>query len=174
MRIGRSASANEPMQRFESPEQAQRFLQVFSAVCNHFRPRRHRLSGTRYRLIMQSASRNGGRSQVRRRAERARPAAEPSAHRPRGQPFGHQLVNPMDPARTALREPGISRSGWRALGCSRSGRTALIGGRPHGRRGRRSRRARHPVKLTMLHLQRQYGYARRRGDQWLSPRCCSM
>jgi putative transposase len=32
------------MQRFKSPEQAQRFLETFSAVCNHFRPRRHRLS----------------------------------------------------------------------------------------------------------------------------------
>jgi hypothetical protein len=32
------------MQRFKSPEQAQRFLETFSTVCNHFRPRRHRLS----------------------------------------------------------------------------------------------------------------------------------
>jgi hypothetical protein len=40
------------MQRFKSPEQAQRFLETFSAICNHFRPRRHRLSAKRYRHIM--------------------------------------------------------------------------------------------------------------------------
>jgi putative transposase len=40
------------MQRFKSLEQAQRFLDTFSAVCNHFRPRRHRLSAERYRQIM--------------------------------------------------------------------------------------------------------------------------
>ena len=40
------------MQRFKSPEQAQRFLETFSAVCNHFRPRRHRLSAERYRQTM--------------------------------------------------------------------------------------------------------------------------
>jgi len=40
------------MQRFKSPEHAQRFLETFSAVCNHFRPRRHRLSAKRYRQIM--------------------------------------------------------------------------------------------------------------------------
>ena len=40
------------MQRFKSPEQAQRFLETFSAVCNHFRPRRHRLSAACYRQIM--------------------------------------------------------------------------------------------------------------------------
>jgi putative transposase len=40
------------MQRFKSPEQAQRFLETFSAVCNHFRPRRHRLSAGCYRQIM--------------------------------------------------------------------------------------------------------------------------
>jgi len=40
------------MQRFKSPEQAQCFLETFSAVCNHFRPRRHRLSAERYRQIM--------------------------------------------------------------------------------------------------------------------------
>jgi putative transposase len=39
-------------QRFKSPEQAQHFLETFSAVCNHFRPRRHRLSAGRYRQIM--------------------------------------------------------------------------------------------------------------------------
>src|SRR5919199_1245185 len=40
------------MQRFKSPEQAQRFLEIFSTVCNHFRPRRHRLSARGYRQIM--------------------------------------------------------------------------------------------------------------------------
>jgi putative transposase len=34
------------MQRFKSSEQAQRFLEPFSTVCNHFRPRRHRLTAT--------------------------------------------------------------------------------------------------------------------------------
>ena len=40
------------MQRFKSPEQAQRFLEPFSSVCNHFRPRRHRLTATAYRRLM--------------------------------------------------------------------------------------------------------------------------
>jgi putative transposase len=40
------------MQRFKSPEQAQHFLETFSAVCNHFRPRRHRLSAGCYRQFM--------------------------------------------------------------------------------------------------------------------------
>jgi len=40
------------MQRFKSPDQAQHFLETFSAVCNHFRPRRHRLTATRYRQVM--------------------------------------------------------------------------------------------------------------------------
>jgi putative transposase len=40
------------MQRFKLPEQAQRFLETFSALCNHFRPRRHRLSAAGYRHIM--------------------------------------------------------------------------------------------------------------------------
>src|SRR3981081_1624370 len=40
------------MQRFKSAEQAQRFLESFSSVCNHFRPRRHRLSATAYRGLM--------------------------------------------------------------------------------------------------------------------------
>jgi putative transposase len=39
------------MQRFTSPEQAQRFLVTFSAICNHVRPRRHRLSAGHYRDI---------------------------------------------------------------------------------------------------------------------------
>jgi putative transposase len=40
------------LQRFKSAEHAQRFLEPFSAVCNQFRPRRHRLSARRYREIM--------------------------------------------------------------------------------------------------------------------------
>jgi putative transposase len=40
------------MQRFKSPEQAQRFLEPFSTVCNHFRPRRHRLTAAAYRRLM--------------------------------------------------------------------------------------------------------------------------
>jgi putative transposase len=40
------------MQRFKSPEQAQRFLETFSAVCNHFRPRPHRLTAISFRHIM--------------------------------------------------------------------------------------------------------------------------
>ena len=39
------------LQRFKSPEQAQRFLEPFSAVCNHFRPRRHLLTAEQYRRI---------------------------------------------------------------------------------------------------------------------------
>lgn len=40
------------MQRYKSFEQAQRFLEPFSAVCNRFRPRRHRLTATAYRRTM--------------------------------------------------------------------------------------------------------------------------
>ena len=42
------------MQRFKSPEQAQRFLAVFGPICNHFRPRRHLLPAAHYRQEMQS------------------------------------------------------------------------------------------------------------------------
>jgi putative transposase len=42
----------QTMQRVKSPEQAQRFLETFSAGCIHFRPRRHHLSAERYRQIM--------------------------------------------------------------------------------------------------------------------------
>jgi putative transposase len=41
------------LRRVKSAEQAQRFLEPFSAVRNHFRPRRHRLSAHQYRQIMQ-------------------------------------------------------------------------------------------------------------------------
>jgi putative transposase len=39
------------LQRFKSPEHAQRFLEPFSAMCNHFRPRRHLLSAEQYRQL---------------------------------------------------------------------------------------------------------------------------
>jgi len=39
------------LQRFKSPEHAQRFLEPFGAVQNHFRPRRHLLCAAHYRQI---------------------------------------------------------------------------------------------------------------------------
>src|SRR5215218_9567877 len=39
------------LQRFKSPEHAQRFLEPFSAVSNHFRPHRHLLAAEQYRQI---------------------------------------------------------------------------------------------------------------------------
>jgi putative transposase len=70
----RAASSHRPvrkheraMQRFKSPEQAQRFLETFSAPCNHFRPRRLRLSAANHRQIMRERFRSGSRSHVRRR-----------------------------------------------------------------------------------------------------------
>ena len=39
------------LQRFKSAEHAQRFLGPFSAVCDHFRPRRHRLAASAYRQV---------------------------------------------------------------------------------------------------------------------------
>ena len=39
------------MQRFKSTEHVQTFLSVFDPIGNHFRPRRHRLSASQYRLI---------------------------------------------------------------------------------------------------------------------------
>ena len=40
------------LHRFKSADHAQTFLEPFSAVCNHFRPRRHRLSAHHYHQIM--------------------------------------------------------------------------------------------------------------------------
>jgi putative transposase len=40
------------MKRFKSPEQAQRFLSVFESINAPFRLRRHLLSATRYRLLL--------------------------------------------------------------------------------------------------------------------------
>jgi putative transposase len=42
-------------QRFKSAEHAQRVLVPFSAVSNHFRPRRHRLTASAYRQIRTEA-----------------------------------------------------------------------------------------------------------------------
>ncbi len=39
------------LQRFTSPDHAQRFLEPFSAVCNHFRPRRHLLPAHQYHQL---------------------------------------------------------------------------------------------------------------------------
>jgi putative transposase len=39
------------LQRFKSPGHAQRFLETFSAVPNHFRPRRHLLRAAQHRLL---------------------------------------------------------------------------------------------------------------------------
>ena len=39
------------LQRFKSAEHALRFLGPFSAMCNHFRPRRQRLTASAYRDI---------------------------------------------------------------------------------------------------------------------------
>ncbi len=39
------------LQQFKSPEHTQYFLEPFSAVHNHFRPRRHLLSAAQYRQI---------------------------------------------------------------------------------------------------------------------------
>jgi putative transposase len=43
------------LQRFKSAEHAQRFLVPFSAVSNHFRPRRHRLTASNYRQVRTAA-----------------------------------------------------------------------------------------------------------------------
>jgi putative transposase len=38
-----------PMQRFKSPEQAQRFLSAHAFIYGHFRPRRHLMSAEQHR-----------------------------------------------------------------------------------------------------------------------------
>ena len=40
------------LQRFKSLRHAARFCSVFSTVCNQFRPGRHALSATNYRILM--------------------------------------------------------------------------------------------------------------------------
>jgi putative transposase len=43
------------LQRFNSAEHAQRFLVTFSAIFNHFRPRRHQLTASTYRRFLTQA-----------------------------------------------------------------------------------------------------------------------
>ncbi len=57
------------LQRFKSPGHAQHFLEPFSAVCYHFRPRRHLLSADQYRQLRTE------RFEQWREAARLRPAA---------------------------------------------------------------------------------------------------
>ena len=45
------------MQRFKSPEQAQRFLSAHGMIYGHFRPRRHLMSADRYRCARDKAFR---------------------------------------------------------------------------------------------------------------------
>jgi putative transposase len=45
------------MQRFKSPEQAQRFLSTHAMIYGHFRPRRHLMSAARYRRARTKAFR---------------------------------------------------------------------------------------------------------------------
>ena len=45
------------MKRFQSPEQAQRFLSIFESINAPFRLRRHLLSATRYRQLLKQAFR---------------------------------------------------------------------------------------------------------------------
>jgi putative transposase len=40
------------MRRCKSPEQAQRFLEPFGVIGDHFRPRRRQLPADRYRAVM--------------------------------------------------------------------------------------------------------------------------
>jgi putative transposase len=57
------------LQRLKSPEHAQRFVEPFSAVCDHFHPRRHFLPAERYRQLRTE------RFQQWREAARLQPAA---------------------------------------------------------------------------------------------------
>jgi putative transposase len=45
------------MQRFKSPEQAQRFLSAHGMIYGHFRPRRHLMSADQYRRARAKAFR---------------------------------------------------------------------------------------------------------------------
>lgn len=40
------------MRRFKSPGQAQRFLEPFGLIREHFSPGRHRLSATQHRAVL--------------------------------------------------------------------------------------------------------------------------
>ena len=44
-----SPDSERQMQRFKSPEQAQRFLSAHAMIYGHFRPRRHLMSAAQYR-----------------------------------------------------------------------------------------------------------------------------
>jgi putative transposase len=57
------------LQRFKSPEHVQRFLEPFTALCNHFRPRRHLLPAEQYRQLRAERFRQW------REAARLQPAA---------------------------------------------------------------------------------------------------
>jgi hypothetical protein len=72
------ASRERLMQRFQSAEQAQRFLEPFSSVCNHFRPHRHRLTATAYRRLMDE------QRQTRRVVTRFQLPAKSATDRPTG------------------------------------------------------------------------------------------
>jgi putative transposase len=43
------------MQKFKSPEQAQRFLSSHAMIYGHFRPRRHLMPAARYRRVRAKA-----------------------------------------------------------------------------------------------------------------------
>ncbi len=45
------------MQRFKSPEQAQRFLSAHAMIYGHFRPRRHLMTAAQYRRARAKAFR---------------------------------------------------------------------------------------------------------------------
>jgi putative transposase len=45
------------MQRFKSPEQAQRFLSAHGVIYGHFRPRRHLMTAAQYRCARAKAFR---------------------------------------------------------------------------------------------------------------------
>ncbi len=45
------------MQRFKSPEQAQRFLSSHAMIYGHFRPRRHLMTAAQYRRARDKAIR---------------------------------------------------------------------------------------------------------------------
>jgi len=65
------------IQRFKSPEQARRFLETFSPICNHFRPR-HSLSAQRYPEIMHGLSAQRYTEIMRDRFRQGREIARPA------------------------------------------------------------------------------------------------
>ena len=83
------------IQRFKSPEQARRFLETFSPICNHFRPR-HSLSAQRYPEIMR----------VSQRSATPRSCATVSARGGRSH-VQHCQPEPAPYRRTALRQAAV-------------------------------------------------------------------